>query len=393
MNKRIGFGVAIGIIGGSIVVGALSSGGKGGSSVLRPEVWHQKVDFLGDITNQYYIDEVDKDKVVEGIYKGFVFGAEDENTVYLTAEEFEKVRVEANGDYIGTGIQFAWGSSKQNLIVVEVVTGSPAEKAGIKVGDKITEIDDIKAMLSNEVLIYEKISHAGLDEIKYVVEDNGGGNKRVVKLKVDTVKRELIRHELLKDNVGYVELRGMKQGIATELEETLQQLKDKGATAFILDLRGTYSDNIEETKAIGDLFLDEKLLFSVKGKDGALTPYITKPASFKEPMVIITDKYTEGTLESLVAALKAYDRGTVVGEKTAGNATVQELVPLGDGSGLQITTGILLTPDNKPIEETGIVPDIEKRTRTEEWLEIVTTGRLEKEDDSFLQEALKVLKK
>lgn len=392
MNKKVVVRTGVGIIVGSLIAGGTFIFGK---QFIRPEkvVFSQeKLNFINYAVGGNYITDTNNTDMTEGIYKGYVYGVGDAYTKYLTQEEFTKYKVESKGDYIGTGIRFAWGITNQYIIVTEVIPGSPAEEAGIKVGDKIVEIDNIKAMMSNEGEIYEKLTYTGDKPVKYKVEENDGSGSKEVDLISRVVEIDFVKAEMLEKQLGYISLDGLAQGTADQVKSSLDKLEEEGAKKLILDLRGTASNNLEEVKALCDLFLTEGTAFSVIDKNQDDKEYKTSKEYFEGELVIITNYYTAGAIEGFVGAIKDLGRGKIVGEKTVGNGTVQELVELEDGSGLSVTTGIIVTPKGIQIKGNGIEPDILEHTPTANTIELVTTGTIKRENDAPLQKAIEILK-
>lgn len=403
MKNKLTVGIGIGILTGSIVVcalnttvvGDLQSSAKSQNIVKqlgKTTRLYQKMKVLGETIEEEYIGETDREKMVEGIYRGFVYGLNDNDTVYLSKEEFEKEQAQADGTYIGTGLEFTWGLSQQYLIVTDVIPNSPAAKQGIEIGDRITQIDGIKAMMSNEQKLYEMLGDISEKDVIYKVEARAGNRARLITLKAEAVQNQLIKSQLLNNQTGYVELAGLKEGIAIELQTTLEALKADGAKQFILDVRNLSTNDLEAIRQIGTLFIDNSILFNTQNGKDEITSYKTQKAIFNEPVALLTSQDTEGAIEGLISAFKTYNRGKIIGDYTAGHGIVEKLVALEDGSGLKIKVGKLLKSDQSDIEEEGIKPDVLKIKSTQETLKIVTTGQLSKSEDSVLQAALKTLK-
>ncbi len=393
----MGIGMLVGsVIFGVIVAGVISPQNQMSHvTVAEQEVAYNrsKVTFVNEALDKYYIETIDEKNLLEGIYRGYVYGLDDANTRYLTADEFTKQQEEAVGNYVGMGIKFAWGITSQHIIITEVVAGSPADKAGIKVGDKIIAIDDTLAMASNETLIYEKVMYSGDKPVVYTVVDNDETNERDVTLQAELVEIELIHSAYLGDGIGYIVLDGLVEGSTQEIAEHVETLKTAGATRLIMDLRGTSSDHIEEALQLCDMFLDTQVAFQVTTNREEPTLYETTEGALDEELLLLTSSYTEGAIEAFVAALQEAGRAQVIGSKTMGNGTVQEEIALGDGSGLIITTGFVKTAAGTAINEEGITPDIDQKKPLEETLALVTTGYVPHDKDAVLQKAIQTFQK
>lgn len=388
MKKKVAIKTGIGVIVGALLAGGTTLYAQRMFLNKEEKFSQSKLAFINALVGNKYITDASAKEMTEGIYKGYVYGLGDAYTTYLTAEEFVKEQVEADGAYVGTGIEFAWGITNQYLIVTGVIPGSPADEAHIKMGDKITAIDGTKAMMSNEIEIYEKLTYTGQDTVTYMITDNDGQNKREIKLQSRVVEVELLKSELMNNEIGYIQLEGLVDGTTNELRDLMENLKEQGASKWVLDLRGTSSKNIEEVKALCDLFLPEQVAFTVEDKNQEIKEYKTTKEHFEEPVTLITNRYTSGAVEAFVGAIKELHRGQIVGERTAGNGTTQQLIKLDDGSGICITTGVIIGPNKEKIKDNGITPDILERTPTTSTLELVTTGVVQKENDVLLQSAI-----
>lgn len=405
MDKRLLMGVGAGVVVGLIGVGTLYGFNGNKTNLASTGTTQQnnglfkgssynktKVNALSEVLSSMYIGESDAEEMTEGLYKGFVYGVGDGYTVYLDADDFSKKETEAEGNYLGTGIKFTWGITNQHLIVTEVIPNSPAERAGIVMGDKIFEIDGIKAMGSNATKVYEKLVYSGSNPVNYVIKNNEETQTREVELVADVVEINLVHDKLLEDGVGYIELNGLVDGTVAKLQAAIDELINQSAKKLVLDLRGVYSDDTKAVKELCSLFIDEQEVFTVKNKDNTLTTYKSEKSIYELPLAVLTNTYTEGVIEAFPAAIKAYNRGKVVGEKTTGNGTTHARVPLEDGSGLSITTGIVLDAQGNQIKDEGVMPDVVQKSITENTLELVTTGHLKLENDVVLQKAIEVLK-
>lgn len=394
MKNKFIFGMGMGIIVGGVVY-----------SIIVPIMKPKHDDFYNASKTQYlektitssynsYIkeDDLNNKELVEGIYRGFVYGTEDPYTNYLDAKEFEKTKVMNAGDYVGTGIKFAWGLSKQYLIVTEIIPSSPAAEAGINVGDKIVAIDGIRAIMSNQVEIAEKLTNTSEKPVIYTIQDNSEQNEKEVSLQSRAVTITGLTSKILDGNILYLKLDSMKEGISSRVTDTINTMKDKGINKMILDIRGLYANNLDETQKLCDLFLEKGNLFKVAYANKEDKTYTATQGSYEEELAVITDNYTLGTIEAFVEAIKGQKRGVIIGETTGGKGTVEELIPLEDGSGLMISTGKLYGMNEYVIEEKGIAPDIEIKTPMTDTLQILTKGSLPLENDTLVQKAINTLK-
>jgi carboxyl-terminal processing protease len=352
----------------------------------------QKINLLGNLLEERSINPIEETKMVEGIYKGYVYGLGDASTTYLTNQELTKLLAREEGAYMGTGIEFTWSIGNDYLVVTNVLKDSPADQAGIVVGDRILKIEDTKAKSSNDTLLYEMLTDIEAAHT-YTIADQKGENQKEISLQAALVQRQLLESEILQETIGYVKLNGIKENVSKDLRVILEDLKEQGAKSFILDVRNVESNAMDEITQIASLFIENQTLFYVDKGEEEVIPYtsVNPQEVFKEPLAVIANRSTKGTTEALVAAIKTSKRGTIIGSVTAKAGTVQQIFELEDGSGLSITIGNILDANKELIRQDGVAPDIAKSPTTEESIEIVTTGSLAKERDSLIQAAIQEL--
>lgn len=362
------------------------------SPATNSQYSHSKIKFIDKLLQQSYLRAIDDKKVEDSIYAGYVSGLEDPITSYLNEEQLKEQQVLQEGKYIGTGLQFEWGLDGRYIIVTDIIPNSPASLENIKIGDKITEIDKIKVMLSNETELYEKLMYTGSEVVAYTVEDNDGKNERNISLTAKVIDRKSMSQKLIEDHIGYITLFSLKDGASKELEKNIKALKAEGAEKFIIDIRSVYSNNIEEIYQICQLFINEKTVFKVKNKQGEIKEYKTTKAPYNDKLVVLISDRTRGALEAFASAIKTTDRGKVIGKKSAGIGRIDEIIPLEDKTGLMVTTGIIYTSDDNSLKDKGVVPNVEVENNVEAVIELITKGKLEQKNDLQLMEAIKQLR-
>lgn len=344
-----------------------------------------KLQLLNKYLEKSYLGEMEEEQIINSMYSGYVEGLENAVTMYLDEDQLKLHEAIEIGKSIGTGLSYQWSIDGDYLIVTEIIKDSPAQKAGIKVGDKIVQIEDTKVIPANQGTIQEKLTYVGEEEILYKVEDNDGTNLREVTLKVAELDIESLNYEII-DEVGYVQLNAVKEGTAKALEEAIKSLQAKNVKGIVLDIREIYSNNIDEVYKLANLFLDEKLAFKVKDKAGTMKEYMTEPGAIDTKVVAIIDENTRGMMEALAAALKG--NVTLIGTTTGASGQLSQIFSLGDGTGLRVAIGTLYTAQDLSLIEEGIVPDIEVSNTIESTIELLTKGQISKENDNQLMKAI-----
>jgi carboxyl-terminal processing protease len=300
--------------------------------------------------NAYYVDEVDPQKSIRtGI--NAMLESLDPYTNYIPEEDLEAYVTMTTGEYGGIGAMI--GNLNDKVIVTMPNEGFPAEKAGIKIGDEIIQINDTNTVGKET------------SEISALLKGNAGTNLTVkVKRGDENLSFELTRAKIIIDNVpyagmiaddiGYIKLTEFTTNAAKEVKEALTTLKKNGANKIILDVRGNPGGILQEAVAICNLFIPkQKVVVETKGK----TPnwnnvYKTsnRPVDMEIPLVVLTSSGSASAAEIVAGTLQDYDRGVLIGRKTFGKGLVQTTRPLGYNSQLKLTVAKYYTPSGRCIQ-------------------------------------------
>jgi carboxyl-terminal processing protease len=184
------------------------------------------------------------------------------------------------------------------------------------------------------------------------------------------------------DTIGYLSIYQFASDVGYKTEEALQDLKDQGAQAIILDLRTNPGGILSEAVKVASNFIEDGTVVSVKSRKGEDEVYdtVSDIKAVNLPMVVLINEGSASASEIVAGAISDYDRGKLVGQRTFGKGTVQTVIPMGDGSALRLTTARYYTPDGTFIHEKGIEPDF------------MVEFDPEAEEDAQLQKAIELLK-
>ena len=311
--------------------------------------------------NQLYIGDIDEESMLEGAIKGYVEGLGDPYTEYLTKEEMEEFTEETNSEYVGIGVYVGNDTVNNTILVVGVMKSSPAEEAGIQIGDVIEKIDGV-AYTGKQLDEATKVLKAeeGTTATLTIRRDNEEKELTVVRRKI-TVQH--VASEMLENNIAYIQIDSFDANVASSFEEQITSLINNGATGIIIDLRNNGGGIVDEATGIADLFLDkgETILITKSKKENneEETKSERDPIVKDIPVVILVNEATASASEILAGALKDNYGATIIGKQTYGKGVIQTLYTLTDGSGIKITTEEYYTPNHNQINEIGITPDIE----------------------------------
>ncbi len=342
-------------------------GGTENGLGLSRENWQKLKWGLDSLRNTYY-EDIDEDELIDGALLG-MSSVLDDYTVYMNKEEAADFISEVDADsYTGVGLYITMDSEDNTVTVISPLSGSPADKAGIKTGDKIIAVDGISVKGSE----LEKASDMMLGEagttVNVTVIKADTGKTVTLELTRAEVNIDTVYSQMLEDNIGYI---GISQfGINTYDEFTahLNEIKKEGAEKLIIDLRNNPGGYLDQAVEIADLFVDKgDMIVYTMDKNGNKEEYLAQKKSCQMQIVIIANGGTASASEILIGALCDHKKASLVGEKTYGKGVTQTLIPGADGSAFKITDSRYYTPSGKCINEKGISPDVEvQNTETQD---------------------------
>lgn len=345
-------------------------------------------------------DKLDTQKLLYGAIEGMVNSIGDPYTVFFEPPQSKKFQEEISGSFGGIGIEI--GKRNNVLTVIAPIKDTPAYKAGLKAGDKILRIDDKPTTdLSIEEAVNLIRGKRGTPVI-LTISSNGADTKEVEIIR-DTIKIPTISWEILGSppsgggkKVAYLQLFTFNQNIDSEFQKAAQEILKSEADGLILDLRNNPGGLLDSAINIAGWFLDKDQVVTAEAfSDGSRNEFRSNGnGSLKiYPTVVLINGGSASASEILAGALHDNRGVRLVGEKTFGKGSVQQLEQFKDGSSLKVTVAKWLTPSGISISDTGIEPDVkvelpkEKIEKGEFEFELGAPGK-----DPQLDKALDLLK-
>lgn len=340
-----------------------------------------KIQGINEYLDDYYIGEIDKEKMIESAVKGYVEGLQDAYTEYLTKEEYDELIVSVKGDYVGIGIYMTMDSNN-NIVVLMPIEGSPAEKEGLETGDIILSINGESC--SEMDLNIASIKIKGEENTTVDLEIQRGTDILNKTIERKTVEIADSRAEVLENNIGYIELTVFDEGCAENIERYLRDFQNKGIKSVILDLRNNTGGIVSEAIELSELFVGKGNVimrsYDKKNQETVITSSKEKMGDFE--LVILVNEYSASATEIVSAALQDNKAATIVGTTTFGKGVMQEILPIfNKTAALKITIEEFKTPNGNKINKVGITPDVE--------VELDSTSNA----DTQLQKAIELLSK
>ncbi|MDP2919757.1 MAG: S41 family peptidase [Dehalococcoidia bacterium] len=311
----------------------------------------------GVIQKEYVEPEkIDSRKLSEGMIKGLIQGLDDPYSAYLTKEQYDMSVSDFAGKFEGIGAYV--GSENNRVTVIAPIPDTPADKAGIKPGDIILEVDgkSTENMSVTEVVLL--IRGPKGTPVKLTVLHKGEAQPVTLEIIRAEIKLNSVRFEM-KGSYAWVNITNFTEQSNRELEPVLKTISTNGAKGIILDLRRDPGGILQTVVDIASHFIKEGPIVHVVDREGNKETSSANRLTLKLdlPMVVLVDQYSASGSEVLAGALQDYKRALIAGQKTYGKGSVNQLIKLSDGSGIYITIARWLTPNGNLIEGKGIQPD------------------------------------
>ncbi len=282
----------------------------------------------------------------------------DPHSILMDPEAARDMDVSTSGKFGGLGIVIRMIERK--LMVVKPMKDTPAWSKGIKAGDHIVKINNelTENLTSNEAV--DRMRGKPNTPVTLWIERKGTPNLLRFDLTRDIIRVSAVEHKLLDKGVGYIKIKQFSKGIASDVADAMKEMSGKGATSWIVDLRYNPGGLLEESVQLSDLFVDSgTVVTTVSGRDREARRAERGFGDTTSPLVVLVNGGSASASEIVAGALKNLDRALIVGTKTFGKGTVQELYDNEDHSKLKLTIAQYLTPGDRSIQNLGIVPDIQ----------------------------------
>ncbi len=310
-----------------------------------------------NIVREQYIEPVDDKKLIYGALKGML--TLDPYSAFLEPEMKDELQIETKGEFHGVGMEI---TLKDGIItVVSPIEETPAWKAGIKAGDRILEIDGESTKGFSTFEAAQKLRGKKGTEVTVSILRTGLTELKKITLVRDVIKVKSILEKDLDDRLSYVRIRDFQERTAADLANVLAGLNEKNFQGLVLDLRNNPGGLLTSAIDVSELFLPKgKLIVYTQGRSEEDKSVFNskRNALWDRPIVLLMNQGSASASEILIGALKNNLKTTAVGMKTFGKGSVQNLIPLKDGSAIKLTIAHYYTPSGVCIEGKGIEPDV-----------------------------------
>lgn len=327
---------------------------------------------------------LDRQKMFWGALAGLVDSLDDPYSVFFPPKEAEIFESSVRGDFEGVGMEI--GMREGVLTVIAPLKGTPAERAGIRTGDQILKIDET---ITSDITIDEAVTFIRGERgtiVKFTIFREGEEEPLEIEVERDVIEIPVIETEQKSDGVFVISLYSFSAHSTEAFREALREMIKSGGTKMIIDLRGNTGGYLEAAVDISSWFLPAgEIVAREEFGSGEEHLYRSRGYDIFEnlPVVILVNQGSASASEIMAGALSEHGIATLVGEKTYGKGSVQELIDIEGGSSLKLTIARWLTPNGKSISKEGLEPDVKVEFTKEDF----EAGR-----DPQMEKAIELLK-
>ncbi len=319
---------------------------------------YEMLDEVKNYVDSYFYEETDEQKLMDGAIQGLLSGLGDAYSFYYPEEAWAKMKEEDEGKYAGIGVQMLGDYETGAVTITRVFRNTPAEAAGLKKGDVFVTVEDIQVTTATMQDAVDIMRGKPGEKVHIEVARQGEV------LPFDLIKAEIIvnrvEYKMLDDKVGYIMLFEFAGDSAEAFTKAYNELKEQGMKSLIMDLRDNPGGWVEDGIKIADLFLDKALIYYAEDRNGHQEKFYTSNGKDDIPLTILVNEHSASSSEIVTAAMKDYERATIIGTKTFGKGIIQYVIPLSDGkSGFQFTYAQYYSPEGNKVHKEGVIPTIE----------------------------------
>lgn len=353
----VAFYIGIGVGSGTIAFGSDRLFRKSVSKGLPADLDYSSVEQMYDVLRKEFDGQLDSDKLVDGLLQGMAKASGDKYTEYLNAEEAKEFDEDLNGNFSGIGAELS--KDKNAVVIVAPIAGYPAEKAGLKPKDIIAEINGESAY---DIGVSEAVNKirgpAGTNVKLKIIRENS--QELSFDITRQTITVPSIEFSVQEGNIGYMKISRFADDTDELAQQAATEFKQKNVKGVIVDLRSDPGGLLDASVEVASQWLPKGKTVLQEKRDGVtIRDYKSKGYAMLQgvPTVVLIDEGSASASEILAGALKDNGAATLMGTKSFGKGSVQQLEHLRDGGVLKVTIARWYTPGGKNIDKEGIEPD------------------------------------
>lgn len=337
---------------------------KGGQT-LSQNLDFSTTEKVYDLLKQKFDGELDMQKLQDGMTRGLVASAGDPYTTFLSTSEAQEFQEDLDGTFTGIGAELL--EQNGSVIISTPLSGFPAEKAGVRSKDIIVKINGEDATSMSVTDAVKKIRGEAGTTVKLTLLRDGS------QIEIPIVREKItvpsVESKILDGNIGYLKITRFSDDTAQLSSEAATEFKSKNVKSVIVDVRNNGGGLLDSSVKVAGLWLDNKVVVEEKegGKTKASLRTGGNPPLAGIPTMMLINEGSASASEILAGALHDHGAATLVGVKTFGKGSVQELIDLPGGAKLKVTVAHWFTPKGVNVNKEGIKPDIEVKLSEDDF--------------------------
>lgn len=333
---------------------------------LPADLDYATVEQVYDLLKSDYDGKLSQEDLLDGLKKGLASSTGDQYTEYFNPEDAKEFNQQLTGSFQGIGAEL--GKDQESIVIVSPLSGYPADKAGLRAKDVIIKIDG-KSTSGFTINQAVKLIRGPKDTTVKLTILRDGNNQFDVSLKRETINIPSVETKI-DGNIGYIKITQFGSDTVKLTQQAADDFKAKGVKAVVLDLRNNPGGYLEGAVDVSSLWLDKGKKIVEERRDGqSIRTHSSKgTATLKGiPTVVLINEGSASASEITAGALKDNGAATLVGVKSYGKGSVQQVETLQNGGSLKVTVARWFTPAGKNIDKAGISPDTEVKITDEDY--------------------------
>lgn len=303
-----------------------------------------------------YVNQTDDINLIDGAIDGMVKSLGDPHSNYLSPKMYQSLKEQTQGSFAGIGVVMGMDNNK-NIKIIAVMEDSPGQKAGLAEGDQIIAVDGtpVTEMAFDEVATHVR-GEPGTDVVLTIMRDGAQQDYTITR---DNIKLKTVGHEMLDNNIGYIQIVSFSEDTAQEFMDAYTDLQNQGMQGLVLDLRNNPGGLLGACVDIAKNLVPKGDIVSIVDKDGNKEVYSSDLEQVQYPVAVLINKNSASASEILSGAIQDTKSGVIIGETSYGKGSVQTILPMMDDDAVKLTIAKYYTPSGRSIDGVGITPDIE----------------------------------
>ena len=308
------------------------------------------------LINARFVGDHDIGKAADAAMDGLITGLGDRWSYYVDAKGYENLKNSKDNAYVGIGVTVSYPEGEEGLYVEAVAENGPAAAAGLRPGDTILAVGEVRLAGEDRNRGTELIQGEAGTQVELLLR-GGGGEERTVSVTRGRVEEHPVSYALLADGTGLITIQNFNSRCADEAIAAVDDLREQGAERLVFDVRNNGGGFLDELTRLLDYLLPEGPIFRSQTKAGRETVVSSDAGCVEMPMAVLVNENTYSAAELFAAELQEWDWGEVVGVQTFGKGFSQQTFPLLNGGAVNLSTAKYFTGQGNCLIGVGLTPD------------------------------------